>query len=104
MIKDIATCKTLTVDEELKLTEAVKKKGTDCDEMKKLEQAMVGFVVRSAKQLMNKGLAFEELIEAGTIGLRKAAMKYNINSDTMFLIYGVWEIQQVMKKAIEEKK
>ena len=94
----------LSTNEERKLIKAIQRKGTDCDEMKKLEQAMVGFVVRSAKQLMNKGLAFEELIEAGTIGLRKAAMKYNINSDTMFLIYGVWEIQQVMKKAIEVKK
>jgi RNA polymerase primary sigma factor len=56
--------------------------------MKKLKLAMSGFTVSSARQHMNKGLSFEELIEAGTEGLRRAAMEYDLDSDTMFYIHG----------------
>ena len=94
----------LTTDEGRKLVKAIQKKGTDCDEMKKLELAMSTFTVSSAKRHMNKGLAFEELIEAGTEGLRRAVMKYDVNSDTNFYVYGAWEIHQAMIQAIKEKK
>ena len=94
----------LTTDEGRKLVKTVQKKGTDCDEMKKLELAMSSFTVSSAKRHMNKGLSFEELIEAGTEGLRRAAMEYDLDSDTMFYIYGAWEIHQAMIQAIKEKK
>ena len=94
----------LTTDEGRKLVKTLQKKGTDCDEMKKLELAMSGFTVSSARQHMNKGLSFEELIEAGTEGLRRAVMKYDVNSDTNFYVYGAWEIHQAMIQAIKEKK
>ena len=94
----------LTTDEGRKLVKTVEKKGTDCDEMKKLKLAMSGFTVSSARQHMNKGLSFEELIEAGTEGLRRAVMKYDVNSDTNFYVYGAWEIHQAMIQAIKEKK
>ncbi len=94
----------LTTDEGRKLVKAIQIKGTDCDEMKKLELAMSSFTVSSAKRHMNKGLAFEELIEAGTEGLRRAAMEYDLDSDTMFYFYGAWEIHQAIVQAIKEKK
>ena len=94
----------LTTDEGRKLLKAIQEKGTNCDEMKKLKLAMSGFTVSSARQHMNKGLSFEELIEAGTEGLRRAVMKYDVNSDTNFYVYGAWEIHQVMIQAIKEKK
>lgn len=94
----------LTTDEGRKLVKAIQIKGTDCDEMKKLELAMSNFTVSSAKRHMNKGLAFEELIEAGTEGLRRAAMEYDLDSDTMFYFYGAWEIHQAIVQAIKEKK
>ena len=85
----------LTTDEGRKLVKTLQKKGTDCDEMKKLKLAMSGFTVSSARQHMNKGLSFEELIEV---------MKYDVNSDTNFYVYGAWEIHQAMIQAIKEKK
>ena len=45
-----------------------------------------------------------ELIEAGIEGLRRAVMKYDVNSDTNFYVYGAWEIHQAMIQAIKEKK
>ncbi len=60
--------------------------------------------VNLARQYMNKGVAFGDLIDAGMEGLRQATMKYNPESGTMFLIYGAWEIQKAMKQAIKKKK
>ncbi|SHK79618.1 sigma factor [Xylanibacter ruminicola] len=94
----------LTTDEGRKLLKAIQEKGTNCDEMKKLKLAMSGFTVSSARQHMNKGLAFGDLIDAGMEGLRRAVMKYDVNSDTNFYVYGAWEIHQAMIQAIKEKK
>ena len=46
----------------------------------------------------------EELIEAGTEGLRKGAMKYNFEADYKFIAYAIWWIRQSIIQAITEKK
>ena len=74
----------LTTDEELKMLKAI--------------------AVNLARQYKNKDVAFGDLIEVGMEGLRQAKMKYDSKSDTMFLIYGAWEMQQAMKQAVAEKK
>ena len=104
MIKDIATCKALTADEEFKLTEAVKEKGTNCDEMKKLHEVYDRFVVSIAKQYLGKGFSLEELVELGKVGMGKAAQKYDHSRGFKFIAYAVWWIRQAMIQAIEEKK
>ena len=104
MIKDIATCKALTADEEFKLTKAVQDKGTDCDEMKKLHEVYDRFVVSIAKQYLDKGLSLEELVEVGKSGLEKAAQKYDSTRGFKFIAYAVWWIRQPMLVAIESKK
>ena len=104
MIKDIATCKALTADEEFKLTKAVQDKGTDCDEMKKLHEVYDRFVVSIAKQYLDKGLSLEELVEVGKSGLEKAAQKYDSTRGFKFIAYAVWWIRQPMLVAIESKE
>ena len=104
MIKDIATCKALTADEEFKLTEAVKEKGTDCDEMKKLHEVHDRFVVSIAKQYLDKGFSLEELVEFGKVGVEKAAQKYDHSRGFKFIAYAVWWMRQAIIQAIEEKK
>ena len=104
MIKDIATCKALTADEEFKLTKAVQDKGTDCDEMKKLHEVYDRFVVSIAKQYLDKGLSLEELVEVGKSGLEKAAQKYDHSRGFKFIAYAVWWIRQPMLVAIESKE
>jgi len=104
MIKDINSCKPLTADEEFKLTEAVKEKGTDCDEMKKLHEVYDRFVVSIAKQYLDKGFSLEELVELGKVGMEKAAQKYDHSRGFKFIAYAVWWIRREMVVAIEEKK
>ena len=103
-LAEIGRAELLTIDEELELVKAVHAKGVDCDEMKRLEKTNARFVVSLSRQYMNKGLTIWELIEAGTEGLRRAAMKYDFNADVKFLSYAVWWMRQAMIQAIEEKK
>jgi RNA polymerase primary sigma factor len=103
-LQEIGRAELLTIDEELELVKAVQAKGVDCDEMKRLEKANARFVVSIANQYQDKGLTIWELIEAGTEGLRKAAMKYDFKYDFKFMPYAVWWVRQAMIQAIEEKK
>jgi RNA polymerase primary sigma factor len=72
--------------------------------MKQLEKANMRFIVSIAAQYQKQGLTLEELIEAGTEGLRKGAMKYNFEADFKFIAYAVWWIRQSIIQTIEEKK
>ncbi len=103
ILEEIGRSSLLTHEEELALLKAVQKKGTDCDEMKQLEKANMRFIVSVANQYQKRGLSLEELIEAGTEGLRKGAMKYNFEADFKFIAYAVWWIRQSILQAIEEK-
>lgn len=102
-LEEIGKAKLLTIDEELELVKAVQQKGTDCDEMKQLEKASARFVVSVANQYKDKGLTLMELVDAGMVGLRRAAMKYDLKTDFKFIAYAVWWIRQAMIQAINEK-
>jgi RNA polymerase primary sigma factor len=104
ILDEIGRTPLLTHEEELELLEAVQEKGTDCEEMRKLEKANLRFVVSVAAQYPKRGLTLEELIEAGNEGLRKAAMRYVPDADSKFIAYAVWWIRQSIIQALEEKK
>lgn len=52
----------------------------------------------------NRGLSLEQLIEAGTEGLRKGAMKFDFKADFRFIAYAVWWIRQSIIQALGEKE
>ena len=104
LLDEISRTSLLTHEEELELLKAVQEKGTDCEEMRKLEKANMRFVVSVANQYQKQGLTLEELIETGTEGLRKAAVKYDLNVDIKFIAYAVWWIRQSIIQTIESKK
>ena len=97
MIK-IGQEKLLSIEEELQLLKAVKEKGADCEELEKLVNANLRFVVSLARQYMNRGLDIKELIPIGAEGLKEAALTYDLNRDTKFIRHAV----QVMRKCFEE--
>ena len=88
----------LSKEEERKYLKAVKEKGADCEELEKLENANLRFVVSLARQYMNRGLDIRELIPIGAEGLKEAALTYDLNRDTKFIRHAV----QVMRKCFEE--
>ena len=88
----------LSKEEERKYLKAVKEKGADCEELEKLENANLRFVVSLARQYMNRGLDIRELIPIGAEGLKEAALTYDLNGDTNFLNHAF----PVMSKYFEE--
>ena len=94
----------LTADEEVILTKAVQAKGTDCDEMKKLQEVYGNFVASVAKEYLNNGLSLDELVEAGKTGLAKGTMKYDHSRGFRYISYAVWWIRESILYAIADKK
>ena len=94
----------LSVDEERTFLKAVQEKGTDCEEMKRLEKSFARFVVSLANQYKNQGLTIWELIDVGTEGLKKAAEKFDVNGESKFISYAVWWIRRAIIQAINEKE
>ena len=88
----------LSMEEELELLEKIQAEGADCEELEKLKNANLRFVVSLARQYMNRGLDIRELIPIGAEGLKEAALTYDLNGDTKFLNHAV----PVMRKYFEE--
>ena len=82
------------------LLKAIKEKGADCDEVKRLEQANMRFVVSLVSQYQHRGLALEELIAVGKTSFRKAAMDYDLDPDSKFITYAVAHMRQGIEQAI----
>ena len=100
LLVEIGQSPLLSVEEELALIKAIQEKGPECEEMGKLIEPNRRFVISVAAQYQNKGLSLEELIEAGTAGLRIAVQKYNTEeADFKFMSYAVWWIRQTMIQA-----
>ena len=97
MIK-IGQEKMLSAEEEQQLLKGVQEKGEDCEELEKLVNANLRFVVSLARQYLNRGLDIRELIPIGAEGLKEAAFSFDMNSDTKFLRHAV----PVMRKYLEE--
>ena len=103
LLAEIGRTPLMTVDEEQALLKAVKEKGTDCDEMKRLEQANMKFVMSLIVQYQHCGLTLEELIEASTAGLREAIEKYDLEANNKLAVEAVLCMRRHIEQAIEEK-
>jgi RNA polymerase primary sigma factor len=69
-----------------------------------LVQGNIRLVMHIAKRFANKGVDTEELIQEGSIGLIKAAEKYNLHKGFRFTTYAYWWIQQAIKNALNQKR
>ena len=103
LLAEIGQAPFLTREEEQALLKAVKEKGDDCDEMKRLEAAHMRFVVSLANQYQHRGLTLEELIEVGKVGLREAIEKYDLEANNKLALEAVQCMRQRIEDAIAEK-
>lgn len=100
-LNEIRSFPILTREEELELT--IKAKTGDESANHKLIMSNLRLVVKIARNYINKGLGFEDLISEGNIGLIKALNKYDYSKGFRFSTYAIWWIKQSIKKAIINK-
>lgn len=96
----ISQVELLSAEEELELLKAVKEKGSDCDELERLCQSNMRFVVSLSSQYQNRGLSLEELIGVGAEGLKKAALNYDFDNSPKFIQYAVTMMRQRLEEAL----
>ncbi|MEO9484711.1 MAG: RNA polymerase sigma factor RpoD/SigA [Ekhidna sp.] len=100
--QEIDKVQLITAEEEVKLTQQIKK--GDQIALEKLTKANLRFVVSVAKQY-DRGihnLTLGDLISEGNVGLIKAASKFDETRGFKFISYAVWWIRQAIISAISE--
>ncbi len=101
-LKDIGRIRLLKTEEERELGKAIKEcRGKKADiAKKKLIQANLRLVVSIAKKYIGQGVLFMDLVQEGSLGLIKAAEKFDYERGFKFSTYATWWIKQAIVRAI----
>lgn len=101
-LKDIGKIKLLNTKEEKVLGKQIKEgQPTQSDIAKrKLVQANLRLVVSIAKKYIGQGVLFMDLVQEGSLGLIKAAEKFDYSKNFKFSTYATWWIKQTIIRAI----
>ena len=101
-LKEIGRKKILTRKEEYELGKLIQE-GNNLEQQeakKKLIQANLRLVVSIAKKYIGQGVLFMDLVQEGSLGLIKAAEKYDYKKNFKFSTYATWWIKQTIIRAI----
>ncbi len=100
-LKDIGKVELLTAAEEVELAKRIE--GGDHRAKQEMVEANLRLVVSIAKRYRNQGLPFLDLIQEGTIGLVRAAEKFDWRKGYKFSTYATWWIRQAVARALADK-
>src|ERR1035437_6125108 len=100
-LKDIGKTRLLTAQEEVDLAKCIER--GDFDAKQKMVEANLRLVVSIAKNYRNQGLPFLDLIQEGTLGLVRAAEKFDYRKGFKFSTYATWWIRQAIARALADK-
>ena len=100
-LKDIGKVPLLTAAQEVELAKRIEL-GEHAAKQAMVE-ANLRLVVSIAKRYRNQGLPFLDLIQEGTIGLVRAAEKFDYRKGYKFSTYATWWIRQAVARAIADK-
>jgi len=100
-LEEIVVFTPLPPAEEIELTRRVRKGESFAFE--KLVKANLRFVISIAKRYQGNGLALEDLICEGNLGLIEAAKRFDETRGFKFISYAVWWIRQSILRALAEQ-
>lgn len=101
-LKEIGRKKMLTRAEEMELGRKIQE-GNPFereDAKKELIQANLRLVVSIAKKYIGQGVLFMDLVQEGSLGLIRAAEKFDYKKNFKFSTYATWWIKQTILRAI----
>jgi RNA polymerase primary sigma factor len=100
-LKDIGKVELLTAAQEVELAKRIER--GDDNAKRQMVEANLRLVVSIAKRYRNQGLPFLDLIQEGTIGLVRAAEKFDHRKGFKFSTYATWWIRQAVARALADK-
>jgi RNA polymerase primary sigma factor len=100
-LKDIGKVRLLTAQEEVALAKRIER--GDLDAKQRMVESNLRLVVSIAKNYRNQGLPFLDLIQEGTLGLVRAAEKFDYRPGFRFSTYATWWIRQATVRALADK-
>ena len=100
-LKDIGKVDLLTAAQEVELAKRIER--GDLDAKQKMVESNLRLVVSIAKNYRNQGLPFLDLIQEGTLGLVRAAEKFDYRKGFKFSTYATWWIRQAIARALADK-
>lgn len=97
--KDLDKIPLLTKEKEYELGRIIKDTN-DKNAKDKLIEGNLRLVISVAKKFLNYGVSFEDLIQAGNLGLIRAVDKFDVDLGNRFSTYATWWIKRFIRDEI----